>query len=648
MKDKIPALVALTAFATMAMYGSNVDGATPSMLQECMKNVGFGLGGHILAQEGINQLLLHRVSEKDFLNHDLQDTFKRAFKRSIQDFEKNHSQFSQKMGFDYTKVEITAHYLAMEASNILDKMEAMEQGEIKTLLYAPSNHAAEQLWNLLKNQVKLGYVAEDKHLVEALQEMLLRLSVYYFGEELKINKPANNRAWRAFQKLLLEELQAQNKQTQSNQSEIQDTLEKIEKRLSQEDAETVRLDFFEKEMQEMLELAKKNHRLLIGLDKKMDDLLTAVQSSQMPQQKKEAKYLSYSPPSQLNPHFIGRTEEMAELEKRLKNRQSLLLINGIGGIGKTALSQHYFITQQDQYDHLIWLNYSSNLPLIFTTQINVEALGITASENIPLDDLFKNILYQLQNMEGNNLLVIDSLNDPEELQKYQQQLQLSNWKILISSRADPEGFESYKIATLGIEKATELFTTHYKKALSPQEAINLNTLLEHIGCHTLTIEILAKNLQKLHNYSIQDLLNNLEEKGLLDLDKSRKIATKHTPQKIKIEDLLPIIFDLNPLSDYEKHLLLQFAVLPAIPILYKYLYEWLKINDESEELFDETLESLTEKGWLQFAYNDEQKATYKIHQVVQEVIKKENVPSVEKCGTLIYSLKFGQKKSNSL
>jgi hypothetical protein len=58
-------------------------------------------------------------------------------------------------------------------------------------------------------------------------------------------------------------------------------------------------------------------------------------------------------------NFVGRGEELAQLEELLSHtptKQKIVALWGLGGIGKTQLSIHFARRHQDKYSSVIWLS----------------------------------------------------------------------------------------------------------------------------------------------------------------------------------------------------------------------------------------------------------------------------------------------------
>ena len=198
-------------------------------------------------------------------------------------------------------------------------------------------------------------------------------------------------------------------------------------------------------------------------------------------------------------------------------------------------------------------------------------------------------------------------------------------------------------------EAEELFQKYCPQS-EEMEGV-LRQLLDNIGRHTLTIELLAKNLSKLkrRGYTLLNLQDDLQKRGLLNPSQSRKVSTDYGGgREGRYEAIIEsVCFDLNPLSEYEHWILLQFAVLPSVFITYSELSDWLKITEEKIDDFDEGLDNLISQGWLE---SGEAKSHYKLHPIIQAVVKKHISPTIENCAELIDSLaqKLEQESSQNL
>jgi hypothetical protein len=228
--------------------------------------------------------------------------------------------------------------------------------------------------------------------------------------------------------------------------------------------------------------------------------------------------------------FLGRDNDLTEVHDKLfQGENFLLLINGEGGIGKTTFASRYYHTYQDEYIHLGWVfAEKSLLDALLTLAVYLQ---VAFDDAMPGEARLKALLNEMAQLEKPCLLVIDNVNHLKDIESNYIALRTcSNFHLLLTTRiTDFSQASSHAIETLNTEKALELFKTHYS-AHNPQEDALLQEILKAVGYNTLIIELLAKNLNNLNNklrkrYHLSDLLDDLQNKGLLELSQSQEVRT---------------------------------------------------------------------------------------------------------------------------
>jgi tetratricopeptide (TPR) repeat protein len=350
--------------------------------------------------------------------------------------------------------------------------------------------------------------------------------------------------------------------------------------------------------------------------------------------------LTFFPAIDLTREFIGRENDIHEIFKSLKENSSLLIVNGIGGIGKSVVAKAFAEKYKKLYNHRVWIDIQSNdndeknddFSLLSAFSNNYElvsSLGIAENSDVKPKDKFKNILFKLNQLKGTNLLVIDNVS--QSINKYLSRLPKGeNWHILLTSRERIVDVVDYELDTLNLDFSKQLFYSHY---LVEKNDILLEEILKMIEFHTLTIELLAKTGKK-RRLTIKELKSGLEDRGL-QLSKSAKVFTSHDSEKCptRLFDYLLKIFSLSGLQREHKEILNNFSIFPTVFVEYKELIGLLGVNPESEPEFFDTLFELVERGWI-----IEKDRKYRVHQVIQEVLRAKLEPSYEKCSTFIESV----------
>ena len=341
-----------------------------------------------------------------------------------------------------------------------------------------------------------------------------------------------------------------------------------------------------------------------------------------------------------NKNFVGRKKPLEKLHKNLQNNQATLLLNGLGGIGKTSLAQKYCYKHKTEYNHFVWINQTDTFENACLTAITLQRnLEIQPTDNI--EQTIRLIFEKLNHIKGNNLLVLD--NADESLKPYVKWLP-PTWTILITSREKIAGdFIKQPLGVLNFEEAKDLFKQYYTESFTDAE---LEALCQEVGFHTLTLELLAKTLtENIDIDNIAALTTYLKEHRLDAVDLQEEVFTKHSDEEVEIYTHLRNAFTLATLNEDDKWLLLQFAVMPPIPHDAKDFRTWLQTDNH--QLFKKTLQKLHKKGWL-----EKENKKISMHRMIQTLIRYQVPPTYENCKGLVDSfrtlLHLDQTKDNPI
>lgn len=340
-------------------------------------------------------------------------------------------------------------------------------------------------------------------------------------------------------------------------------------------------------------------------------------------------------PPFLPDYFIGRDEDLEAIHQKLFGANNLLLlVNGRGGMGKTTIAAKYFQTYQADYQHLAWVfTGESMLEALLTLAI---PLNVQFGDKMPNEQRLTLLLQKMANLKKPCLLVIDNANDLDDLtQHYNALRRCHNFHLLLTSRiTEFQSAKRHEVQPLKWEDRLLLFQHHYPK-LQASEYELLRSIITAVGKNTLVIELLAKNLREFNrfktSYSLQDLLNDLQEKGLLAIKGKPLQVSYQSGDQLRTatpEDIIAAMYDLNQLTEAERQLLSIFAVLPAENIAFATLEDLLP------DLADLTspLQSLLQNGWLEY---NEATNSFKVSPVVQEITIKKNENILAHCTPLI-------------
>jgi tetratricopeptide (TPR) repeat protein len=372
---------------------------------------------------------------------------------------------------------------------------------------------------------------------------------------------------------------------------------------------------------------------------KLDVIIDKIDNLETRSLKREGgKELSSKLPLLLGSKFIKRENDLEDLRNRLLNNQQVVLVNGMGGIGKTTLAQMYMTKHYHDYKHLLWVSTGSAsfLEDFNQTQGLGQSLGISLEGKTP-EQYFNALIVALKKLyhseNEQSLLVID--NAEANIIEHQHHFpHPPHWHVLATSREYIKDFDVKELDFLNEAEAVELFKLHYQRKKISED--DIKKIVKGLEYHTLTIEVLAKTA---HN----DGLDVEETVKSITKDYDLDVYSRHAEGKIgKITSYLSSIFDLSKLSEEELWLLQQFYFLPPNYHTINVIREIFgKVIPNSEIRIQRILTKLKKKGWLLYELlneDDDEIDGYKLHRIIGDVINHSLELTFEKVEFLTDSL----------
>lgn len=330
--------------------------------------------------------------------------------------------------------------------------------------------------------------------------------------------------------------------------------------------------------------------------------------------------------------IIDRIDITADIHNTLNDTPEIVIISGVGGIGKTTIALAYCNNPEivKQYNHIAWVTVTDDLQNDLMNKLSNDETGFKYYEELSKEENFYNCLSTLSKIKGNNLLIIDNANNPSDILNNKEKLECLRWKVLITSRTRPDECKILNIEELELSHCRELFQRFYKKP--DKESKILNHLLKHINYHTLLTELLAKSGNKNPILNIVKLYELIQKQDSLKEPLLQKKITISNPQatqkeidrEFKLYDYIIAIFDIETLNEEEKQYLRYFSILPYIEIPFSDLVCFFNIHEKDIVEFSDTLDDLVKKGWLLqniLQDDDLEIITYKCHQLIQTIIR---------------------------
>ncbi len=324
-------------------------------------------------------------------------------------------------------------------------------------------------------------------------------------------------------------------------------------------------------------------------------------------------------------NFLGRMSEIEDIKNHVKNGDKLLLVSGMGGIGKTHLCRYLFRGYIKDYkentdiglDHIGYLNYSDSMDAtlisglkMVRTNDNETDIKIAWAKLADLSES-KKILLIVDNVDK-------TMNEDETLKK----LFNINCAIIITTRK--RGFERFIPFELGLLSYNEckvLFEKIFGE-VNTKEQSDLKYILETLaGKHTKTVEILAY-MAKTKGWSIKLLRDKLESQRF-------NISLHIEGKRIELQKEYEKLFNLASLTKKETIILEAFSLFAPLalplPICDLCMNADAHFCDKDEVYF-----KLYSKGWL-----EKNEDGYYMHPIIGETVFNKFKPSIPKHKNLI-------------
>jgi tetratricopeptide (TPR) repeat protein len=312
----------------------------------------------------------------------------------------------------------------------------------------------------------------------------------------------------------------------------------------------------------------------------------------------------------------------------LDANDQVVLVHGLGGVGKTELCKRYFHDQLagDRYRYFCWINYQSSLQESLVNQY--QGGDIVWGEKESPAERFKKLCVHLANLGPQTLVVIDNLDN--DLDPGLSELAGFPGKVLASSRMPISGHAVYHLGFLEIPQCRELFRRYYLIYRAERDNTALEDIIALAGQHTLTVELLAKTAQN-RQISLSELRQLLQQSGFdlgQAIQEEVELLKDGRRESGPFFEHLRKLFPLAGLTSPEEYILANLAILPSLPLPKTLIKKWLALDSFND------LNRLVAKGWLLEAGGDQ----LWLHQVLQEIIHHQLPPNPKNHRNLLQNL----------
>ena len=317
-------------------------------------------------------------------------------------------------------------------------------------------------------------------------------------------------------------------------------------------------------------------------------------------------------------YFCGRDTELDELHTALQEH-SKVFIKGFAGIGKSEFAKAYAKEFKKEYRNILYFNYHGSLKEMITDMD-------FAGDNLSDDEhtRFTKHIRFLKSLRSDSLIIIDNFNNAND--SFLSTLINYGCKMIFTTRSNIDCGYIFSLDVIkNSEDLYQLVSKYYSYAKENKAVIN--ELIETVHYHTLSVEMIAKLLEKgLH--TPEEILEHLRQNSADPESTDKiKISKDGINAKETYYNHIRSLFSLYLLDESYQNIMRNMIIFDEVRI--RYFAKMLELNDTNG------INELCELGFIENIHAD----IITLHPMIRDIVLLDLKPSFANCDTLITNLK---------
>ena len=328
-------------------------------------------------------------------------------------------------------------------------------------------------------------------------------------------------------------------------------------------------------------------------------------------------------------NFVGRENELRQIETIFSSGQQVLFLSGMGGIGKTELAKRYAYLYGEEYRTIVFVPYQESIvQTVCGEDIHIHNVHREQSEEglETEEEYFERKLKILKEQTTkDNLIILDNFDveEDEDLERFLE----CPCRFLITTREDFRDYDFCQIDVQQMEDINDveaLFAVYNPRSYEEEERGQIREILKLVEYHTMTVELIAKYLREAEEepYVLLEKMRMIE-----GITGTEEVSVKHRKdrkmQNQKVQEHLQALFDLSGFSNVQLELMQSLSLLGYVRIARETFLSYVPFAGAKEDL-----DKLIRLGWV-----EHNKKTDKIslHQIILDLVYHDSKPTAESC-----------------
>lgn len=330
-----------------------------------------------------------------------------------------------------------------------------------------------------------------------------------------------------------------------------------------------------------------------------------------------------------NANFVGRENELRQIETIFSSGQQVLFLSGMGEIGKTELAKRYAYLYGEEYRTIVFVPYQGSIvQTVCGEDIHIHNVHREQSEEglETEEEYFERKLKILKEQTTKDDLIILDNFDVEEDENLERFLECP-CRFLITTREDFRDYDFCQIDVQQMENINDveaLFAVYNPRSYEEEERGEIREILKLVEYHTMTVELIAKYLREAEEepYVLLEKMRMIE-----GITGTEEVSVKHRKdrkmQNQKVQEHLKALFDLSGFSNVQLELMQSLSLLGYVRIARETFLSYVPLAGAKE-----ALDKLIRLGWV-----EHNKKTDKIslHQIILDLVYHDSKPTAESC-----------------